>query len=73
MMKRQTGTPDAQGGPSDPIHSIWNEDDHAAALQAIDQLWDRTDDASKPRLEELAELVDEYERRHHVIEAPVVV
>jgi HTH-type transcriptional regulator / antitoxin HigA len=73
MMKRKLVKQVRPGGPNAPIRPIRNERDHAAALKAIEQLWDCTDGVSKDRLEVLAVLVEAYERIHHAIEAPSAV
>ncbi len=73
MMKRKLVKQVRAGGPSALIRPIRNERDHAAAMKAIDQLWDCTDGASKDRLEVLAVLVEAYERIHDAIEAPSAV
>ncbi len=69
-MKRKSNKVGAQVAQIRPIR---NKRDHAAALKTITQLWDRTDAASKDRLEVLAVLVEAYERTHHAIEAPSAV
>src|ERR1700733_15274516 len=54
-----------------PIHPIRTEEDHAAAIARIGELMGAAQDT--PAGEELvilATLVDAYESKHHVIDAP---
>lgn len=52
------------------IKPIRTSEDHAEALKAIEQLWDAEDAGDLDKLEVLAVLVDEYERRHFPIPDP---
>ncbi len=53
------------------IRPIRNDDDHAAALQAIDCLWGaKPGTAEADTLEVLLTLIDDYESKHHVIGPP---
>lgn len=48
------------------IRPIHNKKDHKAALQEIESLWDApAKSAQADRLEVLAMLVEQYERKHH--------
>ncbi len=53
------------------IHPIRNEDDHAAAIARIAELIGaEPNTAAGEELDILATLVDSYEARHHIIDAP---
>jgi HTH-type transcriptional regulator / antitoxin HigA len=53
------------------IHPIRNEDDHAAAIARIAELMGaKLDTPAGEELDVLATLVDAYEAKHHVIDAP---
>jgi HTH-type transcriptional regulator/antitoxin HigA len=53
------------------IHPIRNEDDHAAAIDRIAELMGaELDTPAGEELDVLATLVDAYEAKHHVIDAP---
>jgi HTH-type transcriptional regulator/antitoxin HigA len=53
------------------IHPIRNEDDHAAAVARIaDLMGAEPDTRAGEELDILATLVDAYEAKHHVIDAP---
>ncbi len=53
------------------IRPIRTDDDHRAALEAIDSLWGApAGSTDADSLEVLITLVDDYESRHHAIEPP---
>jgi HTH-type transcriptional regulator/antitoxin HigA len=54
-----------------PIHPIRTEEDHAAAIARIGELMGAAPDTpAGEELDILATLVDAYESKHHVIDAP---
>jgi HTH-type transcriptional regulator/antitoxin HigA len=54
-----------------PIHPIQTEEDHAAAIARIGELMEAAQDTpAGEELDILATLVDAYESKHHVIDAP---
>src|ERR1700733_12833603 len=54
-----------------PIHPIRTEEDHAAAIARIGELMGAAQDTpAGEELDILATLVDAYESKHHVIDAP---
>ncbi len=53
------------------VRPIKTESDHAKALKEIESLWGAKEGTEEgDRLDVLATLVEAYERRHHVIDAP---
>lgn len=53
------------------IHPIRSDDDHARALEQIDELWGAEDGTpAADVLEVLVTLADAYEAKHHPLDAP---
>jgi HTH-type transcriptional regulator/antitoxin HigA len=53
------------------IRPIHNDDDHAAAMAAVEALWGAAEgSADADALEVIVTLISAYEEKHHAIEAP---